>query len=329
MLLTVYDSENISTTITLTSSSTNQRLAQGIKARRAGVVGMVYVYLTLTGAPGGYLYIEVESATHTAVTNGISNAIPTGSITAGWNVFYYDRDARPALTAGTQFYISLKHSGYTADASNYVAWSCDQASPHYVLGVGEEYSGAAWAAISTGTDFVFKVYSGYRTTVYSKLDEVEALSKTLTTSGTFDTASAVTAKAAMDFEESVADKIDGWLTGAGITAPLTATTALSIVRPYANNCVALDCEMTQNTAGFTTESGRTKAGALNLMCDILRKDLMSKGTITDALLETQDDVQFGGSEGLTAGMIEQDDRDDRDEDTDLIQPLFKGNMWDT
>ena len=328
MLLTVYDSENISTTITLTSASANQQLSQGIKARRAGVVGMVYVYLTLVGAPGGYLYIDVESSSHAAVTNGASNAIPTASVTAGWNVFYYDRDARPALTAGTQFYISLKHSGYTQDATNYVAWSCDQSSPHYVLGVGEQYSGAAWAAITPGTDFVFKVYSGYRTAVYSKLDEVEALSKSLTTSGSFDTASAVTAKSALDFEESVADKIDGWLTGAGVTVPLTSATAQSIVRPYANQCVALECEMTQNTAGFTSESGRTKAGAFNLMCDILRKDLMSKGTIADALLETQDDVQFGGSEGLTAGMIESDDRDERDNDSDLIQPLFKGDMWD-
>ena len=126
----------------------------------------------------------------------------------------------------------------------------------------------------------------------------------------------------------VADKIDGWLIGAGVTAPLTSSTALSIVRPYANQCTALECEMTQNTAGFTSESGRTKAGAFNLMCDILRKDLEKKGSITDALLDAQDDVQFGASEGLTAGMIEEDDRDDRDEDTDLIQPLFKNDMWD-
>jgi hypothetical protein len=64
------------------------------------------------------------------------------------------------------------------------------------------------------------------------------------------------------------------------------------------------------------------------MCDILRKDLEKKGSITDALLDAQDDVQLGASEGLTAGMIEEDDRDDRDEDTDLIQPIFKNDMWD-
>ena len=328
MLLANYESTNISTTVTITSAGANQTLAQGTKLRRVANVGMVYVYLTLTGAPGGYLYVDILDSSHVTVTNGVSNAIPAASITAGWNVFYYDRDARPSLAASTLYYVSLKHSGYTADASNYVAWSCDQSSPHYILGVGEQYSGSAWAALVTGTDFVFRIYSGYRATVYSKIDEVEALSKSLTTGGTFDTASPVTAKSAMDFEEVVADKIDGWLTGAGITAPLTATTAQSIMRPYANQCVALECEMTQNTAGFTSESGRTKAGAFNLMCDILRKDLAAKGTITDALLETQDDVQFGGGEGLTAGMVESDDRDERNDDSDLIQPLFKGDMWD-
>ena len=329
MLLANYESTNISTTVTLTSTGANQQLAQGIKARRVASIGMVYVYLALTGAPGGYLYVDILDSSHVTVTNGVSNAIPSASITAGWNVFYYDRDARPSLAASTLYYISIKHSGYTADASNYVAWSCDQSSPHYILGVGEQYSGAAWAAISTVTDFVFRVYSGYRTTIYSRIDEIEPMIKELTTAGVLDTSSTVTARAVMDFEELVADKIDGWLIGAGITAPLTETVAQSIVRPYANQCTALECLMTQNTSGFTTESGRTKAGTFNLMCDILRKDLASKGTITDALLESEDDIEFGGSDGLTAGMVEADDRDDRDEDDDLIQPMFKGHMWDT
>jgi hypothetical protein len=126
----------------------------------------------------------------------------------------------------------------------------------------------------------------------------------------------------------VADMIDGWLTGAGITAPLTSETSKNIIRAYANQCVALECEMTQSTSGFTNQSGRTRAGAFKIMCDILRNDLAEGGNITDALLEVEDDIQIGGGDGLTAGMIEDSDRDDRDDDTTLIQPLFKNDMWD-
>ena len=327
MLLTSYEEGNISTTVALTSSSDDQNLAQGIKIYRVTPIGTVYLYLTPSGTPGGYVYVEIQDNSNSALKNGTSEAIPVTSLVTGWNAFTFDRDARPIIADDTQHYVALKHSGYTYSSSNNVKWSCDQSTPHYTRGVGKTYDGATWSAISTGTDFIFKLYSGYRTSVYSKINEVEALVKNLTNLGRFDDSnSPITATAVLDFEETVADAIDGWLKGAGITAPL-GSDAQSIVRSYANQCVALECEMTQNTAGFTNQSERTRAGAFKIMCDTLKNDLAEGGPISDALRDEQDDISAGGGDGLTAGMIEDSDRDERDEDTSLIQPIFKNDMW--
>ena len=328
MLLTNYEYANASTSVALTSSGADTYLAQGIKVNRTINIGTVYVYLTITGAPGGYVYIEIEDGGHNAIDNGVSEGIPVTSLTDGWNAFTFDRDARPIISNDTQSYISLKHSGYTYGASANVAWSCDQVSPHYTRGVGETYNAGTWTAIGTGTDFIFRVYSGYRTTIYSRVNEVESLMRNLTKDGRFTEGTNPTVSSVMDFEETVSDAIDGWLAGAGITAPLSSDTSKSMIRYYANQCVALECEMTQNTSGFTSQSGRTRAGAFKLMCDVLMKDLADGGNIADALLETEDDIQIGGGDGLTAGMIEDSERDDRDDDTTLIQPQFKTDMWD-
>lgn len=326
MLLTSYEYANASTALALKDSGADTYLAQGVKSNRTTMVGTIYVYLTPTGAPGGYVYIELQDSSHTAVENGISEGIPVTSLTAGWNAFVFDRDARPVISDSTQHYIALKHSGYTYGASDNVTWACDQSTPHYIRGVGKTYN-AAWTVIGTGTDFIFRMYSGYRTTIYSKLNEVESFVRNLTLDGRFTDTTSPVVSAVMDFEDTVSDMIDGWLLGAGITAPLSDTTAQNIIRSYANHCVALECEMTQNTSGFTNQSGRTRSGAFKIMCDTLRNDLSAGGNVADAIKEAQDGESVGGADGLTAGMIEDSERDDRDDDTSLIQPTFKTDMW--
>jgi len=323
MLLTNYEYENASTSLELKDSGADTYLAQGIKVNRTTSVGTVYLYLTVTGAPGGYVYVEIEDSGHNSVDNGISEGVPVASLSAGWNAFTFDQDARPVISNDTKNYIALKHSGYTYGASDNVAWSCDQSAPHYIRGVGETYNTGTWSVIGTDTDFVFRVYSGFRTTIYSKLNEIEALMRNLTDLGRFTDTTVPTVSNVMDSEDTVADMIDGWLIGAGVTAPLTDSDAQNIIRRYANHCVGLECELTQNTTGFTNQSDRTRAGALKLLCDTLRLDLEAKGNITSALLSLEDSVSASGADGLTAGMVDVSDRDDRDDDTTLIQPLFK------
>jgi len=326
MLLTNYEYSNASTALALKTTGADTYLAQGIKINRATSVGSVYVYLTPSGTPGGYLYIEIQDTSNALITDGTSLGVPVTSLSAGWNEFTFDQDARPSLSDDTQYYIAIKHSGYTYSAANNVTWACDQSAPHYTRGVGKTYN-ASWTALAIGTDFIFRIYSGTRTTIYSRLNEVEALMRNLTASGRFTSATVPTVSNVMDFEDTVADMIDGWLTGAGVTAPLTDSTAKNVIRSYANHCVARECEMTQNTIGFTNQSDRTRAGAFNILCDTLRKDLEDGGNITDALLDLEDSISIGGGSGLTAGMVDKDDRDDRDDDTTLIQPLFKINDW--
>ena len=322
MLLTNYEYENASTSLELKDSGADTYLAQGIKSYRTTNIGTVYLYLTPTGSPGGYVYVEVQDNVNAVVDNGTSFGIPVESLVVGWNAFTFDGDARPLISSETQHYIALKHSGYTYGAAANVAWSCDQDSPHYTRGVGKTYN-VAWAALGTDTDFIFRVYSGFRTTIYSKMNEIEALMRNLTDLGRFTDTTVPTVSNVMDSEDTVADMIDGWLIGAGVTAPLTDSDAQNIIRRYANHCVGLECELTQNTTGFTNQSDRTRAGALKLLCDTLRLDLEAKGNITSALLSLEDSVSASGADGLTAGMVDVSDRDDRDDDTTLIQPLFK------
>lgn len=326
MLLTNYEYENASTSIELKDTGADTYLAQGIKVNRTTRVGTIYLYLTPTGAPGGYVYLEIQDNANGVVENGTSEGVPVTSLSAGWNAFTFDQDARPIVSKDAQHYIALKHSGYTYGASDNVAWSCDQSSPHYIRGVGKTYN-ASWTTIGTDTDFIFRVYSGYRTVTYSRMTEIEALVRNLTLGGRFTDTTNPTVSSVMDFEDTVADMIDGWLLGSSITAPLTDSTAQNIIRSYANHCVALECEMTQNTSGFTNQSGRTRAGSFKIMCDILKDDLADGGNISDALQEAQDSESVSGADGLTAGMIEESERDDRDDDTDLIQPTFKNDMW--
>ena len=326
MLLTNYEYAYASTAIALKSSGADTYLAQGIKINRTTSVGSIYVYLTPSGTPGGYLYIEIQDSSNVLITDGTSFGVPVTSLSAGWNEFTFDQDARPTLSDDTQYYIAIKHSGYTYSATDNVTWACDQSAPHYTRGVGKTYN-VSWAAIATATDFIFRIYSGSRTTTYSRLSEVESLVRIITDAGRFTNSTNPTVANVMDFEDTVADTIDGWLLGAGITAPLTDSTAKNMIRYYANHCVALECELTQNTVGFTSDSDQTKAGALRLICDLLKKDLEKGGNIASALLSAQDGLSVGGGDGLTAGMIDVDDLDDRDEDTALVQPIFKIGDW--
>jgi len=321
--------------ITLSSSGANNRLAQGIKIKRDAVIGRIYLYLTLEGAPGGYLQASLYDdggGPSSLITNGASDPVLCTSIVSGWNAFDFNTDIRPQISDSEQMYIVLTSSGgYAADATNYVAWNGDQTTPHYTDGAGYTYD-AAWTALSTATDLAFKIYSGVRQYVYSKLRDVEHLSVPLTDRDdnkrfNFDTNPSI--EAVLDYEGTVADRVDSWVAGAGLSAPLTATADINLVRGPANYCVALECEMMHRTAGFYTQEGDTRAAALRKMCNELRDDLAKSGAIYLALRASQDGTQTSGSGALSAGQISEEERDERGADNDIIQPAFEVGMWDS
>lgn len=331
MLLAEYASTNRSADIILASSGANNQLAQGFMVKRACSVGRIYIYASLTGTPGGYLYVQIQSnstglPSGTVITNGTSGGVLTGAISAGLNAFDFDMDSRPSLTLGTQYHIVIRSGGgYTADATNYVSIGVDQLAPHYNDGAGATYN-VAWAAIGTASDFPFQVYSGQRATVYSNIREVEALTRHLTVNGKYTDASIPSAADVMDFEDSVSQMIDGWLKAAGITTPLTSTAAKDMVRMGANYCVVMNCEMTQRTAGFRAQESDTRAGAARTVCMALQKDIL-EGKLKDAIKEEQDGADVSGVEALTAGQIDSDERDERADSTSIMQPIFSTGMW--
>ena len=334
MLLAEYASSNYDTDITLTHTGANQQLAQGFRVSRDCVVGRIYVYLTLTGSPDGYVYLEIQSddggiPNKTALTSGASEYKRCTSISDGMNYFDWPLDERPELEAKHKYHVVLKSSGYTQDSSNLVAMGGDQSSPHYNNGAGSTYDGTDWTAIGTATDFTFQIYSGHSITTYSNIREVEALTRHLTTSGKFTnspSAGKPTAADVMDFEDTTSQMIDGWLAAAGITPPLTATTSKAMVKQGANYCVVLNVEMTQVSAGFKTENSDTRAGAARTMCMQLQKQIMD-GALKDALKQEEGGADVSGVDALTAGQIDSDERDSRVDNDDIVQPIFSTGMF--
>jgi hypothetical protein len=329
MLLTQYDDQN--TTITLTSSGADQQLAQGFQFKRDANIGRVYLHLSVTGTPGGYLQIEIQSddsgvPSGTAIDAGASEPILVSEAESGTlNAFHFDLDDRPAGSANTQYHIVLKSgAGYTQDASNYVAIGGDQTTPHYTRGAGSTYDGADWTTIATDTDFTFSMYSGTNREVYSVIREVEALTRHLTNAGKYDSTTVPTSANVMDFEESVSAMIDGWLKGAGVQTPITSSDSQKILRNYANYCVALNCEMTQRTAGFRSQESDTRAAAFRNMCYDLKRDTEKNGPITKTIKGSDP----SSSAGLTCGMIDVTERENRQDDDTIIQPRFEVGMFD-
>jgi len=332
MLLTQY--ETTSESVTLSSSGANNQLAQGFKTHRDVPIGRVYLYLAITGAPGGYLQAKIyddDSAPSSQIKNGASDPVLCSGITTGWVSFDFNMDARPEVNDAQQMYIVLTGAGgYSADGSNYIALYGDQTVPHYVDGAGYTYD-ASWSALGTATDFAFKVYSGRQQYVYSNLRDIEHLSAPMTQSTDskrFNFDSTPSIEAVLDHEESVARKIDSWLTGAGLTAPLTSSSDIDVISSSANYCVALECELMHRTAGFWTKEGNTRAAALRNMCNGLREDLKNNGVLYNALKNEQDSSPISGSDALTAGQIDAGERDDRAADDDIIQPTFTPGQWD-
>ncbi len=330
MLLATYAASNHNTTIALTSTGVNNRLAQSFKLKRDAPIGMLTLQAVITGSPTGYVYVELYNVSGTTpggvIDNGTSEPQSLASLANGDLTFYFDRDARPVLDANKTYFVVLRSGNYTYAADNNIGLGCDQTNPHYINGGGFTYD-AAWTAISPSTDFCFELYSGRRETVYSRITEVESMTRALTTEGRYsNTSLPITISAALDFEEVVADEIDGWLTGAGIDAPLTAETAQNMVRSAANNCVAMYCELGQRTAGFRSEKSDTRAAAFKYLCHALRNDLAEGGVVADALKESQGGDRLNSA--LTAGHIDSDERDAYRDDSTIVQPLFKSGMWD-
>jgi len=331
MLLAEYASTNYGEDITLASSGANNQLAQGFKVKRACSVGRVYVYASLTGTPGGYLYVQIQGDTSsvpsgTAIDNGTSGTIAASAISAGMNAFDFDIDSRPQLLPSVQYHLVIRSGGgYTADSTNYVAIGADQDNPHYLNGAGSTFN-AAWTAIATATDFPFQAYSGTRATIYSNIREIESLTRHLTDNGKYTHTSTPTATDVMDFEDTVSQMIDGWLSAASITVPLTASAAQSMVKMGANYCVVMNVEMTQRTAGFKAQESDTRAGAARALCYALQKDVTT-GALKDAVRGAQDGADATGAGALTSGQISSSERDERKDDTSLVQPIFSTGMW--
>jgi hypothetical protein len=331
MLLLEYTTQNTGEDLT-----TSGWLGQRFSLYRDAPVGRVQLYLKTTGSPSGVLWIEIYSDDSgnpdAMITNGKSKGVKVSSLASAYGYIDFDfyTDNRPSLTSATDYHIVLKSTGYTyTDGTTEVVWGCDQTDPAYLDGEGEVYDGS-WSNIATATDFDFKLYSRRRS-VYSELQEVEALIKHATATGQFSSSSNITATAIMDIQEDISDEIDTWLAGAGFDTPVTSTSAINILKPYAKWGVMMGAELTQRSAGFRAQGGAdTRTGAFRSLYHYLRDEIRSGGALVDSLIDAGLERSSTGSlaAGLTAGHIDEDERDDYRDDDDIIQPLFQSDMWD-
>lgn len=331
MLITDYGVYNTDIAI----DTTNTQLAQGFKCTRDVPVGRVYLYLTVTGTPGGYLYIEIQEDSDglpngEVIDNGTSNPVLISGITTGLTAIDFDVDARPMLTGNETYHIVVRTSTtYTADASNYVSVGVDQDDPYYTKGAASEYASATWGAISPAAAFNFYVYTSSRTSgFYSSLQQIEALTKSLTksSSGKYTADTIPTITEVVDFQDDVAEMLDGLLKGVGLEPPVSDA-SVSIIRLHANNCVAQQCEMTQMTAGFRAENSDTRAAAFRAVCNTLVKDLAEGGIITASIKAIETGGTVSGAEAVSAGGIYAEERDEYAGDENIIQPLFRVDMF--
>jgi len=331
MLITSYSTYNTDVDI----DTTNTQLAQSFKSTRDIPVGRVYLYLTVTGDPGGYLYVEIQEDSDglpngEVIDSGTSNPVLISGITAGLTAIDFDVDARPVLTGNETYHLVVRTStAYTADASNYVSVGADQTDPYYTKGSASEYASATWSAISPTTVFDFSVYTSTRTSgFYSSLQQVEALTKSLTksSSGKYTADTIPTITEVVDFQDDVAEMLDGLLKGVGLEPPISDS-GISVIKLYANNCVAQQCEMTQMTAGFRAENSDTRAAAFKAVCNTLVKDLTEGGSITTSIKAIETGGTASGAEAVSAGSILVEERDAYADDDTLIQPLFKVDMF--
>jgi hypothetical protein len=339
MLLQEYGSANQDAGVDLTSSGADSQLAQRIKLYRPATVGRVSLYLKRTGSPAGYLTVEIHNnsssdmPTGSALDDGTSGAVLCGSLgtSYGWVNFDWPVNARPTLSEKVYRHLVLvSSSGYSyTNGTTEVIWGADQTNAFSVDGKGHTYSGSAWSAISTDTDFCYRIYSRTRS-VYSQLSSIEALTRVHTSVGTYDTGTMPTIMEVMDFEEDVADEVDSWLAGGGFDTPLTNTEALAMIRAYANAGVAFLIEMTTAHSGFSGERATdTRAGAFRMMYHELRDGLKEGGEFLDALVALGLSRVSAGSlaRGLTAGGWLEADQDDYT-GSDYIQPFFTREKWD-
>jgi len=330
MLITSYSVYNTDVAI----DTTNTRLAQMFTTTRDVQIGRVYVYITVTGTPGGYVYLELQDDSDDVpsgdvVDNGTSEPLLISDITDGLNYIDFDVDARPMVVANTPYHIVVRtSSGYTADATNYISIGVDQTDPYYMRGAASEYASATWGAISPASVFDFAIYTGTRTTMYPSLQQVEALTASLTesASGKYTADTIPTIAQVTDFIDDVSSMIDGLLNGAGIDTPISAE-SISVIKTYASQCTALQCEMTQMSAGFRADNSDTRAAAFKRMCDVLTKDIMESGNITMSIKEIETGGDVSGSSAVSAGGIYTEDREEAAEDDSLIQPIFSTDMF--
>lgn len=343
MKILEYASDNRSTAVDLTSSGANQMLAQSFQLKQSGTVGTVRLYLRKIGAPLGYLQVSIRAddgagLPDTPLTNGDSNGLPMASVDTSWGYvdFTYDMDGRPEMDASTTYHlVLLASSSYSyTDGTTEIAWGADQSSPHFVDGEGETYNGTIWSDISTDTDFCFQVYTGERTDIsYPSIRSVAHAVKQHTNSGTIDYSadSKLSPTEVYDYADQVSDQIDLWLQGAGFETPITDTMAKRMLRPYADAGTAMWCELTSNTASFRGAQGAgTRMGAFRTLYESLQEQLREGGEIVDAFvtlgIAREDTIK--SARGLTAGGVEDSDRDSWDDDDTLIKPRFTRDMWD-
>lgn len=320
------------------------KLAQRFQLKHAAPVGRISLYMKRTGSPVGYLravlYTDSSDLPDTAVSNGASDPVLVTSVSTnyGWVNFDFDNDLLPELNASTDYHIALEATGYTySENTTSATWGVDQTNTYYADGEGQQYNGAAWADLSTASDFAFKLFTspdGRTDTGYASISQVERICKQYTNSGEFDfsTTADIIATEIYEFADSVADQVDAWFASAGFETPVTNAEVLRMIRMPSTYGLAMMAESTQRTAGFRGERGAdTKMGAYRSLFYNLKDDLLGDDAdFIDALvavgLEKEAASQLG--RGLSAGGVEDDEHDDWDEDTTLFKPTFQRDMWD-
>lgn len=331
MLISEYTTQNALINI----DATYTQVAQGFKSTRDVPIGRIYLYMAVTGAPGGYAYVEIQEdedglPNGEVVENGTSNPFLIDGIETGLRAIDFDVDARPMVSGSETYHIVVRTSAtYVADATNYLSVGVDNVAPYYTKGAASVYTLAAWEAASPSAALYFSVYTSTRSSgFYSSLQQIEALTKSLTTSssGKYAADSIPTITEVVDFQDDVAEMLDGLLKGVGLTPPVSSA-SVSIIRLYANNCVAQQCEMTQMTAGFRADNSDTRAAAFRAVCNTLVKDLAESGSITASIKAIETGGTVSGAEAVSAGGIYVEERDEYAADENLVQPLFTTGMF--
>lgn len=145
----------------LITSTTKDKLAQGIQFVGTTAVKYAKVWMKKVGSPTGALTLRVEtdSAGSPSGTLVDANATATAaesdlSTSYGWLTFTFATAWSPS--ASTQYHLVLSTDRDESDTA-YVVWGADTSSPGYANGVMMNNALSAWSAESPAADAIFDV----------------------------------------------------------------------------------------------------------------------------------------------------------------------------